>query len=67
MLKASLLLPMLLLGRRNRRMVASFAGGLTPSAARLRTVARDVRMELMIAGGIIAIAALLVAQVPGRS
>ncbi|MEA2316482.1 MAG: copper transport protein [Solirubrobacteraceae bacterium] len=66
MLKASLLLPMLLLGRRNRRMVASFAGGLTPSAARLRTVARDVRMELMIAGGIIAIAALLVAQVPGR-
>jgi putative copper export protein len=66
MLKATLLAPILILGRRNRRLVAAFAGGLTPSAARLRTVARDVRMELMIAGGIIAIAALLVAQVPGR-
>jgi len=29
-------------------------------------VARSVQLELMIAGGIIAVAALLVAQVPGR-
>jgi copper transport protein len=66
MLKASLLLPILVIARRNRRMVAALAGGLTPTAARLRTVARSVQMELMIAMGIITIAAILVAQVPGR-
>jgi copper transport protein len=66
MLKASLLAPILVLARRNRRMVAALAGGLTPTAARLRTVARSVQMELMIAMGIITLAALLVAQVPGR-
>src|SRR4051794_18033112 len=66
MLKASLLAPILILARRNRRMVAALAGGLTPTAARLRTVARSVQMELMIAMGIITIAAILVAQVPGR-
>src|SRR4051794_15692276 len=52
--------------RPTRRMVAALAGGLTPTAARLRTVARSVQMELMIAMGIITIAAILVAQVPGR-
>ena len=66
MLKASLLAPILILARRNRRMVAALAGGLTPTAARLRTVARSAQMELMIAMGIILIAAILVAQVPGR-
>jgi copper transport protein len=66
MLKASLLLPILVIARRNRRMVAAIAGGLTPTAARLRTVARSVQMELMIAAGIILLAAILVAQVPGR-
>jgi len=66
MLKASLLAPILLLARRNRQMVAAFAGGLTPTAARLRTVARSVQMELMIAMGIITLAAILVAQIPGR-
>ena len=66
MLKASLLLPILLLARRNRRMVAALAGGLTPTAARLRTVARSVQIELGIGTGIIIIAAILVAQAPGR-
>jgi hypothetical protein len=47
--------------------VATLAGGLVPTAARLRTVARSVQMELAIAMGIILVAALLVAQIPGRA
>jgi copper transport protein len=66
MLKASLMAPILILARRNRRLVGTLADGLTPSAARLRAVARDVRLELVIAAGIVTIAALLVAQIPGR-
>ena len=66
LLKAQLLLPILFLARRNRRVAAALANGWTPSAARLRSVARSVQLELVIAGGIIAVAALLVAQVPGR-
>jgi len=66
MLKASLLAPILILARRNRRLVAALAGGLTPTAARLRSVARSVQMELAIAMGIVIVAALLVAQIPGR-
>jgi copper transport protein len=67
MLKASLLAPILILARRNRRFVAALADGMTPSVARLRAVARSVQMELAIAGGIITLAALLVAQIPGRA
>jgi copper transport protein len=67
MLKASLMVPILVLARRNRRFVAALAGGLTPTAARLRSAARRVQMELAIATGIVAIAALLVAQIPGRA
>jgi copper transport protein len=66
-LKSSLLVPILLLARRNRATVAKLAGGLTPTAARLRAVARRVQMELTIAMGVIVVAALLVAQVPGRA
>jgi copper transport protein len=67
MLKADLMLPILFLARRNRRLVAALSdGGWTPSAAKLRSVARTVQIELAIAGGIIAVAALLVVQVPGR-
>jgi copper transport protein len=66
MLKASLMAPILILARRNRRLVAALAGGLVPTAARLRTVARSVQVELMIATGIITLAAILVAQIPGR-
>jgi copper transport protein len=66
MLKASLLAPILMIARRNRQLVATLAGGLTPTAAKLRTVARSVQMELAIAMGIVIVAALLVAQIPGR-
>jgi copper transport protein len=66
MLKASLMAPILILARRNRRLVAALAGGLMPTADRLRTVARTVSMELAVATGIITLAAILVAQVPGR-
>jgi copper transport protein len=66
-LKTSLLLPILVLARRNRRLVARLADGLTPTSARLRAVARSVRMELTIGAGIVVVAALLVAQVPGRA
>jgi putative copper export protein len=66
MLKASLLTPILMIARRNRQLVATLAGGLTPTAAKLRTVARSVQMELAIAMGIVIVAALLVAQIPGR-
>jgi len=65
-LKSSLLLPILVLARRNRRLVARLAGGLSPTAARLHGVARRVQMELAIAMGVIVVAAVLVAQVPGR-
>jgi copper transport protein len=67
LLKTQLLLPILLLARKNRRFVAALAHGVTPSAARLRAVARTVQIELTIALGIVAIAALLVAQIPGRA
>ena len=67
MLKASLLAPILVLARRNRQMVAALAGGLTPTADRLRSVARSVQIELGIGMGIIIIAAILVAQLPGRA
>ena len=66
-LKASLLLPILVLARRNRRFVAALPAGLTPSTARLRAVARSVQVELAIAMGIVTVAALLVAQIPGRA
>jgi copper transport protein len=65
-MKAALLCPILLLGYRNRRLVGALANGLTPTTARLRAVARDVRMELVLAMGIVTVAALLVAQIPGR-
>jgi copper transport protein len=67
MLKASLLLPILVIARRNRALVAALGNGLMPTAARLRTVARSVQTELAIAMAIVAVAALLVAQIPGRA
>jgi len=67
LLKSSLLLPILILAQRNRRLVAAFGNGLTPTTARLRAVARTVQTELAIAMGIIAVAAILVAQIPGRA
>ena len=66
MLKSSLLAPILVLARRNRRFVARLAGGLRPGEARLRAVARRVQAELAIAMAIVVVAAILVAQIPGR-
>ena len=66
LLKSSLLAPILVLARRNRRFVARLAGGLRPGEARLRAVARRVQAELAIAMAIVVLAAILVAQIPGR-
>lgn len=67
LLKTSLLLPILVLARRNRQLVARLAGGWSPTTARLRSVARRVQLELAIGAGIVVVAALLVAEVPGRA
>jgi copper transport protein len=66
-LKGALLCPILVLATRHRRLVAGLAGALAPTAARLRAVGRTVQMELTIAAAIIAVAAVLVAQIPGRT
>jgi copper transport protein len=66
LLKTSLLVPILVLARRNRQLVARLAGGLTPTTARLRSVARNAQLELTIGAGIVVVAALLVAEIPGR-
>ena len=65
--KVALLVPIMMLVARSRRLVATLADGTSPTAARLRVVARNVKMELAIAAGIITLAALLVAQIPGRA
>ena len=65
--KVALLVPIMMLVARSRRLVATLADGTAPTAARLRVVARNVKMELAIAAGIITLAALLVAQIPGRA
>jgi putative copper export protein len=66
-LKGALLCPILALALRNRRVAGALIGAWTPSAARLRAVARTVQMELTLAAGIVAVAAVLVAQIPGRT
>ena len=65
-LKTALLAPALVLARRNRRLVTRLATGWNPSARRLGVAARTVEGELAIAAGIVVVAAILVAQVPGR-
>jgi copper transport protein len=66
-LKGALLCPILVLATRHRRLVAALAGAVAPTAARLRAVGRTVQMELTLAAAIIAVAAVLVAQIPGRT
>ena len=66
LLKTALLCPILVVARRNRRVGAALGAGWTPTAARLRAVARDVQLELAIAITIVIVAAVLVAQLPGR-
>jgi copper transport protein len=66
LLKAELMLPVLLLARRHRRVVAALRAGGPATAARLRSVGRTLQVELGLALAIVAVAAVLVAQVPGR-
>jgi copper transport protein len=67
LLKSLLLAPVAVLALRNRRAIAGLARGGRPPAAVLRGVWRDVRTELVLAAGIVLVASVLVAQVPGRS
>jgi putative copper export protein len=67
LLKSLLLAPVAVLALRNRRAIAVLARGGRPVGAVLRGVWRDVRTELVLAAGIVLVASVLVAQVPGRS
>jgi hypothetical protein len=63
LLKSLLLFPVALLALRSRRAIARLPAG---GAAALRALRRSVRAELAIGLNIVVIAALLVAQIPGR-
>src|SRR4051794_2152113 len=65
--KSVLLAPVAVLALRNRRAVAALAATGRPSGAALRAVWRDVRAELAVGMTIVLVAAVLVAQVPGRA
>jgi putative copper export protein len=62
LMKSLLLCPVAWLALRNRRAIR----GLLAGGAALRAVRRNVRTELAIGLNIVVIAALLVAQIPGR-
>jgi putative copper export protein len=65
--KSLLLAPVAVLALRNRRAIAALAAGGRPTAAVLRAVWRDARAELVVGMGIVLVASVLVAQVPGRA
>lgn len=65
-LKIALLLPLLVLADRNRRAVRTVGGPRISGDGPLRIVARSVQLELAIAIAIVGVAALLVAEIPGR-
>ncbi len=64
--KLLLLCPIGFLALRNRRVVTSLRGVAVPTGATLRMVRRSVGMELTVALGVVLVASILVAQVPGR-
>lgn len=64
--KLALLCPVAFLALRNRRVVTALRGVPRPNRATLALVRRSVALELGIALAIVVVAALLVAQVPGR-
>lgn len=64
--KLLLLCPVAFLALRNRRVVTALRQVRRPNAATLRMVRRGVAAELTIALGIVVVASILVAQVPGR-
>ena len=67
LLKSALLAPVAVLALRHRRAIAGLGRSGRPAGAGLRRIARDVRVELVLAAGIVLVAAVLVAQVPGRA
>jgi copper transport protein len=67
MLKSSLLAAVLVIARHNRRIADALARGARPSVATMRATGRAVQAEFVIGMGIVAVAAILVAQLPGRA
>lgn len=66
-LKVLLLVPIGVLALSNRRVVVALRRVQRPNAATLRRVRRSLTVELVLSMGIVVVAALLVAQVPGGS
>jgi copper transport protein len=64
--KLLLVAPIAALALRNRRLIRGLAAG-APRTAALRAARRNVQLELAVGAGIVVVAAVLVAQVPGRS
>ncbi len=64
--KVLLLCPVAYLAFRNRRVIAALRTVKRPSMATIRMVRRSVALEFAFAIGIVVVAAVLVAQVPGR-
>jgi copper transport protein len=65
-LKTLLLAPIAVLALRHRRAIAAVAVGGRPGRALLHGLSRELRAELAVAMTIVLVAAVLVAQVPGR-
>jgi copper transport protein len=65
-IKVALLLPLAFLAFANRRVLVAVAARGRANRATLRLVTRNARVELALSLGIVLVASLLVAQVPGR-
>jgi copper transport protein len=66
LIKVALLLPLAFLAFANRRVLVAVAARGRANRATLRLVTRNARVELALSLGIVLVASLLVAQVPGR-
>ena len=66
-IKVALLLPLAFLAFANRRVLVAVAARGRANRATLRLVTRNARAELVLSLGIVLVASLLVAQVPGRT
>jgi copper transport protein len=65
-IKVALLCPLAVLAFQNRRILVAVAARGRANRATLRMVSRNARAELALSLGIVLVASLLVAQVPGR-
>jgi copper transport protein len=65
-LKVALLCPLAVLAFQNRRILVAVAARGRANRATLRMVTRNARVELALSLGIVLVASLLVAEVPGR-